>query len=142
MTPPSLPHQHEAIASRRWGRTYLYISLIALRSFAQVTHHDPPVWTLCGHKNAISHQICSARSSRSVHPNPRDETHLFGYSAKSLDIAGLHHKNPRYIGSATHQSTLATPVASMCDPTGSKTVSRDHDVTWQGPANHVLEPSP
>ena len=51
MTPPSLPYQHEAIASRRWGRTYHYISLIALRSLAQVTHHDPPVGTLCGHKN-------------------------------------------------------------------------------------------
>ena len=64
-----------------------------------------------------------------MHPNPRDETHLFSYSAKSLDIAGPHHKNQRYIASATHQSTLATPVASMCDPTGSKTVSRDHPRT-------------
>jgi len=79
-----------------------------------------------GTKTFISRQIWGARSSRWVHPNPRDETHLFSYSAKSLDIAGLQHKNRRYIGSATHQSTPATPVASMCDPTGSKTVPRDH----------------
>ena len=41
-----------------------------------------------------------------MHPNPRVETHLFSNSAKSLDIAGLHHKNSRYVGSAKLQEIL------------------------------------
>ena len=45
-------------------------------------------------------------SSRSVHPNPCVETHLFSNSAKSLDIARLNHKNSRYIGSAKLQEIL------------------------------------
>ena len=45
-----------------------------------------------GTKAAISRQIWGARSSRSVHPNPRVGTQLFSNSAKSLDILSLHHK--------------------------------------------------
>ena len=51
-----------------------------------------------GTKTVTSQQIGGARSSRSVHSNPRVETHLFSNSAKSLGIVDLHHKNRRYTG--------------------------------------------
>ena len=79
-----------------------------------------------GTKTATSQQIGGARSSRSAHPNPRVEMHLFSNSSKSLDIVGLHHKNSRYIGSAKLQEILIMSIRNK----GAKVQAKRHMASW------------
>ena len=81
----------------------------------------------CRTKTSVSRQIWGARSSRSVHPNPRVETHLFSNNAKSLDIDRLHLKIawgirnwPRALGL---QANFLNAVVKIRNPRGLVKVS-------------------